>query len=257
VSWVTAGGIALLCTAVTCGAGSRSDGRRPDVVARQATTVSSLAVVKARTPRLTVPRYDTSGTYRQVRGGSPDLRAVNRALRAAVLADQRAYAAYARREKPRDAYKEHGVYQTGVDRNHLSASTIVVSALMPLTREVFPGQHGGDGWLGVTVQVPSGTRVTITDLFARPRKGLPALATAYKARLRRIYGDPCLRLYPRDYTPKVANYSAFALTPRGLAVGTWEDTSCYRVAAMVSYSALLPYLSPLGKELVAGVRRPR
>jgi len=219
--------------------------------------VSALTVIAAPTPRLPVPRYDTHGTYPQVRRGSLDLRAVNEALRAAVLADQHSYAAYARRERPRVAYKENGVYQTGIDRNYLSASTVVASALMPLTREVFPGQHGGDGWLGVTVRVPSGTRVTITDLFAQPREGLRALAAAYKARLRQIYGDPCLRLYPGDYTPTVANYRAFALTPRGLAVGSWEDTACYRVVATVRYRALGPYLSRLGQQLVAAVRRQR
>jgi hypothetical protein len=51
------------------------------------------------TPPLRVPGYDTSGTYPQVKGRNVDLRAVNAALRAAVLADQRAYTPYARRER--------------------------------------------------------------------------------------------------------------------------------------------------------------
>jgi hypothetical protein len=224
---------------------------------RDASVASPLTVTEVSTPPFAVPRYDTSGTYPHVRHTSLDLRAVNDALRAAVLADQRSYAAYARNEKPRNAYKENGVYRATIDRNYLSASTVVVSVLMPLTRELFPGQHGGDGWLGITVRVPTGTRVTITDLFAKPGEGLRALASAYKARLRRIYGDPCLRLYPGDYRPTVANYRAFALTPRGLAVGTPEDTACYRAAATVPYRVLRPHMSRLGKQLVAGVRRPR
>ena len=257
MSRLAAGGIALICTAITCGAGSRSDVRRPDVHARQATAVSSLAVVEARTPRLKVPRYDTSGTYPQVGGGSLDLRAVNRALRAAVLADQRAYAAYARREKPRVADRERGVYKTAIDRRYVSASTVVVSALIPLTAELFPGQHNGDGWLGMTIRVPSGKRATITDVFANPGQGIKVLATAWKARIRQSGGGRCLRVYPESYKPTVNNYRAFALAPSGIAVGSWEVAACYRLVAIVPYRVLEPYLSKLGSTLVAGVRRPR
>ena len=257
VSRLAAGGMALLCTAVTCGAGSRSVMRRPDAVPKRATTVSTLAVVEARTPRLTVPRYDTSGTYPQVRGGGLDLRAVNRALRAAVLADQRAYAAYAHKEKPRVAYRERGVYKTAVDRRYVSASTVVVSALIPLTTEVFPGQHNGDGWLGMTARVPSGKRLTITELFANPDQGIKVLATAWKARIRQSGGGRCLRIYPEAYRPTIRNYRAFALAPRGIAVGSWEVAACYRLVATVPYRILQPYLSELGSTLVAGVRRPR
>jgi hypothetical protein len=250
VSRLAVGGIALLCTAITCGAGSRSDARRVD-------TVSALAVVGARTPRLRVPRYDTTGTYPQVRGGTLDLQAVNRALRAAVLADQRAYAAYARKAKPRVVYRERGVYRTAVDRRYVSASRVVVSALMPLTTEVFPGQHGDDGWLGMTVRVPSGKPVTITDLFVRPDRGVKVLALAWKARIRQSGGGRCLRIYPESYKPTVKNYRAFALTPGGIAVGSWEVAACYRLVATVPYRVLQPYLSKLGSTLVAGIRRPR
>jgi hypothetical protein len=129
----------------------------------------------APTPPLPVRRYHTSGTYPQVRD-KVDLEAVNAALREAVLADQRAYTPYARKEKPRVVYRETGVYRTAVDRKLVSASTVVVSALMPATRELFPGQHEGDGWLAVTVRVPSGVRVTMSDLFANPDQGLRVLA---------------------------------------------------------------------------------
>lgn len=254
---LAAGAVALIGTAVACGAGSQGDVRGPEAIARSATTVSSLAIVQARTPRLRVPRYDTSGTYPQVTGGSMDLHAVNAALRGAVLADQRVFAPYARSEKPKVAYPDHGVYRTGADRKYVSASTVVVSALIPLTREVFPGQPGGDGWLGITVRVPSGTRVTITDLFADPGQGLRALATAWKARIRRTPGRPCLRIYSSDYRPTAEHYRAFALTPAGIAVGSREVAACYRLVATVPYPVLQPFLSKLGSTLVAGVRRPR
>ena len=51
--------------------------------------VRRLKVALAPTPRFPLPDYDTSGVYPQVGGVDLDLRAVNRALTAAVLADQR------------------------------------------------------------------------------------------------------------------------------------------------------------------------
>jgi hypothetical protein len=241
--------LALLATGAACGGGSGDAGRSG--------TVSALTVVEARTPPLPVPQFATSGTYPEVTGAGVDLRAVNAALRAAVLADQRAYAPYARREKPGVVYRERGVYRTAVDRRYVSASTVVVSALLPLTRELFPGQHEGDGWLAITVRVPSGRRVTNSDLFTNPGRGLRALAAAWKAKIRRTPGRPCLRTYPSQYRPTVANYRAFALTPSGIAVGSWEIAACYRLVATVPYRVLQPYLSELGSALIAGVRPPR
>jgi hypothetical protein len=248
--------LALLAAGAGFGGGSDRGARHPGTVATTH-AVSALRVVEARTPPLRVPRYRTSGTYPQVRGGRLDLRAVNAALRGAVVADQRSYAPYARREKPQTAYRELGAYRTAVDRRYVSASTVVVSALMPLTREVFPGQHNGDGWLAVTVRVPSGKRVMIGDLFARRDRALRALAAAWKARIRRTDGLPCLRDYPEAYTPTARNYGAFALMPTGIAVGSPEIEACYRLVATVPYRLLRPFLSPLGKVLVAGVRPPR
>jgi hypothetical protein len=182
---------------------------------------------------------------------------VNAALRKAVLADQRGFAPYARREEPGINHRLRGLYQTGINRSLLSASTVVVSALLPATRELFLGQNGGDDWLGVTVRVPSGSKVRITDLFTNADQGLRALSTEWKARIRRTGGAPCLRVYPEQYTPTVEHYRNFALTPRGIAVGTEEVAACYRLVATVPYSVMRPYLSTLGATLIAGVRPAR
>jgi hypothetical protein len=226
----------------------------PSKVSVSSSAATPLRLAVAPTPPLPVRRYDTSGTYPQVRDDKVDLEAVNAALREAVLADQRAYAPYARKEKPRVAFRESGVYRTAIDRKLVSASTVVVSALMPATREVFPGQHEGDGWLAVTVRVPSGAKVTISDLFGNPAQGLRVLASAWKARIRPTDAHPCLRIYPTTYSPTVENYRAFALTPSGLAVGSPEVAACYRLLAIVPYAVLRPHLSSLGAKLVDGVR---
>ncbi len=254
--FVTACTLALLTLGAACGCGSQAYAGRP-ATASAAATVSALTVVEARTPPLHVSGYDTSGSYIQVRGDGLDLRAVNKALRGVVLADQRAYAPYAREERSRTVYEEHGVYRTAVDRRYVSASTVMVSALMPLTREVFPGQHEGDGWLAMNVRVPSGRRVGIRELFASPARGLRALAAAWKEEIRRTRGRRCLRTYPNQYRASVANYRTFALTPRGIAVGSWEIAACYRLVATVPYGRMRPYLSTLGATLAAGVRAPR
>jgi hypothetical protein len=125
--------IALICISADWGAAARSD-VQPSGAAGM--TVSALTVVDASTPRFPVPRYDTSGTYPQVRGGGLDLRKVNAALREAVLADQREYAPDARKAA-RIPNRYRGVYRTSIDRRLLSASTVVVSALMPAT-ELYP-----------------------------------------------------------------------------------------------------------------------
>jgi hypothetical protein len=232
---------------------SSSDSSAPPKRSVGSSAATPLRLVMAPTPPLPVRRYHTSGTYPQVRD-KVDLEAVNAALREAVLADQRAYTPYARKEKPRVVYRETGVYRTAVDRKLVSASTVVVSALMPATRELFPGQHEGDGWLAVTVRVPSGVRVTMSDLFANPDQGLRVLARAWRARIRRTGAHPCIRIYPKTYSPTVENYRAFALTPSGLAVGSPEVAACYRLLATVPYAVLRPHLSSLGARLVDGVR---
>lgn len=218
------------------------------------TSAIPLTVLAAQTPPLRVPRYDTSGSYPQVRG-RVDLRAVNAALGADLRADQRGYAREALKERARQPSTDRGVYRTEINRRYLSASSVVVSALLSVTRELFPGQHGGDGWLGMTVQVPSGQRVAISDLFTNPDRGIRALAAAWQARVRRTDARPCLRIYAEAYTPTAAHYQAFALTTHGIAVGSQEVEACYRLVETVPYATLRPYLSKLGSTLISGVRQ--
>ena len=215
--------------------------------------VSALVVVRARTPPLRVAHFRTTGTYPQVVG----LHRVDAGLRRAVLADEHEYARYAHREKPKVGYRAEGVYSTAVDRRLLSASTVVVSTLMPAKRELFPGQNGGDDWLGITVRAPSGVRIVLADLFASPQGGLRVLAAAWRARIGRTSAAPCLRAYPEAYAARIRNYRASALTPRGVVVGMPEIGACYRLVATVPYRVLRPYLSDLGGALVAGVRTPK
>jgi hypothetical protein len=252
--------IATICAAVAvCAAAVSADGGRNGVDrAESAARISALTVVEAPTPRFRVPRYDTSGTYPQVLRSGLDLGKVNAALRSAVLADQRAFAPYARRGAIGTAKVYRGVYRTSIDRRLLSASTVVVSALMPAV-EQYPGGSLGKTWVAATIDVRSAKRVRITDLVADPPRALKALAAAWNTRFRRAHPGAwaCVTKDRRAHRPLARNYQYFALTPRGLAVGFWQEEACDRLLATVPYSTLRPYLSHLGSALVSGVRRPR
>ena len=67
---------------------------------------------------------------------------------------------------------------------------------------------------------------------------------------------PCVAKDLIRYRPTARNYRYFALTPNGLAVGSWLEEACTRLQATVPYTRLRPYLTSLGRQLVAGVRRP-
>jgi hypothetical protein len=126
---------------------------------------------------------------------------------------------------------------------------------MPRTREVLRGQGGG--WISATVHVPSVTRVTIGELFTDPARGLRVFGHAWRNALGRRGMRRCAYTYPELYAPSARNYRQFALTPSGFAVGVPETGVCGPWYAIVPCEPLRPHLSSLGKELVAGVRRPR
>jgi len=244
--------VAALCVAAAYGPGfAQSNARRP--IARP---VSPLTVVLTPTPRFLVPRYDTSGSIPQVTGSGIDLRDVNTALREAVLQDQRAYAPHARASVKVAGRSCRGVYHVATDRGLLSASTVVVSALLP-AQELYPCGNDGNGWVSVTVRVPSGKPVTLGQLFQDPFGGPYALGVGFFRAIAHDWRLSCVVPDLSRYQPTLHNYRDFALTPTGLALGFWQEPACNRIEAVIPYAALRPYLSPLGTGLIAGVREAR
>ncbi len=213
---------------------------------------SPLGVVSAATPRFRVARFETAGTYPQFRGTNVELQGVNRAVRDALLADQRAFEPSARRYAKHVAGRRlpsryPGYYETELDRTLISASSVVVSVLIPRARALLPLRPGSDGWLGVTVRVPSGARVLLPELFdrrARARRVLEAQIRSAE------FFDASVR---RDPAAALRN-TRFAVLPSGLAVGVVGAANQDEV--IVPYRALRPYLSPLGRALAAGARWP-
>ena len=207
--------------------------------------VSGVGLVSVQTPRFPVAGFHTYGTY--PRTDDPRLRLVNTALDDAVAADQHEFMERARRGVARAAPAVvssgyAGEYETELDRGLISASTTVVSMLLPRTREVLPARGLNDGWLGVTLEVPSGRRVRFGDLF---RDGAAALRLA-RARASKMTRGQCALL----------GSPPFAVLPSRLVVGVPSHGSCYRFTVTIPDRDLRPLLSPLGKKLTADARWP-
>src|SRR5581483_10763381 len=222
--------------------------------------VRPLKVILVNAPRFKVPGYDTRGSYLQVRSQTIGLKTVNLALRESILNDQSAYAPFAttvrkKLEGPNGPGNlTRGLYQIHVVPSLVSASTRVVSALLPRIRRAYRNEKGGEGWVSVTVRVPSGKPVTIGELFTKPA-GLRFCGARWRETLRRRR-TTCPDTYPEVYGTSTRNYRHFALAPKGLAVGVGEAGACGAWSALVPYRELRPYLSKLGQVLVSGVRQP-
>src|SRR5438045_1551729 len=131
--YAASAGLAML--AVSFGAGAGAGATR---------AAQPLRLAAARTPRFVVGLYNASGTYPQVAGGGRKLRAVNAGLRGALAADQRRYVSGI--GDPHDVGAEcGGIYATSIDPRLVSASTVVVSALLPAV-ELYPCGNDGHGW---------------------------------------------------------------------------------------------------------------
>jgi hypothetical protein len=225
--------------------------------------VAPLRLTEWTTPRVQSRFVRTFGTFPQVALRGMSLARVNAELRAAVLDDQRRFAAGLPRTRLRLA---PGLYETLSAPSLISASTVVVSMLVPMVELYPPGGGEGARWLSMTVQVHSGRRVKITDLFADSSRGLLALAAAAQKLL--IAANPCVRGSVADPTlhfsdgfdAHAANYRYFALLPSGVTIGfvngQVSGPACGRVRVTVPYSIVRPYLNSLGNLLIRGVRRP-
>jgi hypothetical protein len=252
--------LTLLALCVAVGSSCGSSGTRATKT-KLNNEALSLTIKDVRTPRFRVERYKTSGVYPEVSNGGMKLVAVNRAIRHAILADQREYAPDARwAAKFKNIYTR--VYRTVIDHRYISASTVVVSVLMPTTR-LYPGGSLGDQWLAITVRVPSGKVVSINDLFNDPNVGVKTLAKAWLERARYNSGPrnnwkSCINPYlSDDYAAKPASYREYALTQKGIVVGFPQQETCSRITETVPYSVLEPYLSKSARVLITGVRLPQ
>ncbi|WP_194904123.1 alpha/beta fold hydrolase [Catenulispora rubra] len=207
------------------------------------------------------PGYTTSGTYLQV-SGADGLDAVNAALRRLITDDQ---------QRMRDNYLQiygsatqpgsyPGIYSSDPSKGEVSATTAVVSVLIPSTG-IFPGGNDGDHWVSATMLVPSAKPVTFDSLFADPARARETISEAVLAH----FLDPgqCVAQQLADpsaparlgLAPTPDNYKHFAITPAGLTVGFDQGEigmeACDRQSFTIGWPQLRSLLSPTGRTLVA------
>jgi hypothetical protein len=221
-------------------------------------------------PEVKLNGYRTGGVIPHVVSGTARAKSVNLAIGRNIRSQQHAYVKDVRPQLA-EGYTNPaggpGIYETHVRPDLISASSTVVSALVPLT-SLLPGGTDGSNWIAVTVSVATGRVVKLADLFERT-DGMAALAARVRARILAKRG--CVRASYHDYLghqtaaegfrPTASNYQYFALTPSGLTIGIPNgqvvSPGCGRLLATVPYGQLRPYLSAQGKALTAGVRAPR
>jgi hypothetical protein len=214
---------------------------------------------------LGVPDYSTKGTFPQVAGGEVSLTTTNFALRQIVLSNEEQFADSARKEAQIPSIPEVGLglYQAAPKRRLISASSVVVSALVP-TVMYYPGGTANETWLSATVDIQSGKLLSLSDLFTDPTVGLKALASASRTKLvASISGLKAelqhlqkARLSFGGFAPTRSNFQYFALLRSGLAVGfpAYQLVYAGRTQFVIPYKVIRPYLNRLGERMVAGVQ---
>jgi hypothetical protein len=250
-------GCALLALGTSSGAAARLTGQG---------SPQSLAVFKRPLFRIHSHQH-VAGSYLQVAGRGLPLAGVNAALRAAAVSDERQDWRDLGHPPPwpSQGARSYLTYQAFPDPRFISASSVVVSALIP-TLVPPPGGNEGAWWYSVTIDVATAQAVHLGDLFHSVSPALGALAKAARRKLSAT--NPCVRGsvadsmdYARGFAPTAANYRDFALLPTGVAIGFSNDQvsgpACGRVEVTVPYRIVRPFLSKLGLRLVQGVRQPK
>jgi hypothetical protein len=270
----------VMGTAFLAGSGATSSASTPSRLDLPPSSATPVEVVRIPTPPLPVPeyRYSTSGTYPQLTGAG-SLESANQGLTDALVAYQRNYVhqiyeTYGHHYKgfilgpSRGVFDTYSHYSSPAQREHLSASTGVASALIPV-EQLYPGGNDGSTWMGLTVRVPSGSQVNLRDLFSRPKEAVPAIGRLARTRLahtnKAVYGGLNSKMdrqfLVRSFAPRVKRGAQWALTPTGFAIGYPQGlvacVPCSRIDTTIPYWRLDPYLSASGRQLIADVRWPR
>jgi pimeloyl-ACP methyl ester carboxylesterase len=207
------------------------------------------------------PDFTTSGDYVQV-SGAAGLGTVNAELRELIINDQAALRALEKNYPPHEG--PPGIYSSEPRQGQISASSAVVSALIPAASATPDAATLIQHWVSGTYLVPSGTPVSLPSLFTSLPQGLQALARFAKAGLLATNG--CVRQFNTEvgstgdagFAPTRSDYQYFAMMPAGLAIGFLDgqvsEMACGDAEVTVSWSQLRPYLSPFALQLISKLR---
>jgi hypothetical protein len=237
--------------------------------------IHSIPIREVPTQSLGVSHYVTSGTYPQV-AGSGEWRSVNRALFSSFAGTEAQFARAARNELQGLGPilpSESGLYKTAPDESLMSASSKIISIMLP-TDSAYPAGVFTEDWQSVTVLVPSGARVDLLQrLFKDPAAALRIISidTFRGISSGNSPADKCVQMLyaplkvgvgtaPGGFAPRQTNYRFMALTSDGLAIGIPQgqvaSDSCGSVSFKIRYTSLEHYLSKGGKQLISWVRQP-
>ncbi len=243
--------------------------------------IYSINVTLAGLPAVPVVNVDTLGNSITYGDSFTYNDSVNAALLDAIWADEQSFGdEYSQSVKmgfnPSPIYgvgvpvpvpAEYGVYPI---LRLISASNKVVSALLPVF-DFFPRGAYDESWISVTVEVPSGTVVSLPQLFINPDKGLAEVEALVKKEIftGSSFDDKWIRsrFSIRDYVSQLnqalsqtQNYQHWALTAGGLAIGfdpeATPDDPSKRLDFTISYAKLSQYLNEFGNLIVSEIRMP-
>jgi hypothetical protein len=230
--------------------------------------VTPLKVVQIDTPRATTTtEVEESGTYFKVLTSSSALGSVNAALQAAVRSEEDRFLTAVNKAEP---IRGPSVFKTTFVREYLSASTAVVSELLPISETLGPGGTG-ESWIATTVSVPSGRKLDIFDsMFSSSSIGLRLIAASVRHQIMNGVSsqDECVRQsqanlpeFAAGFDPTMSNFTYLSMTTKGLAVGIPQEQiggdACGGIEVTVSYAAVRSALSSEGRKLIGELRSPK
>ena len=210
-------------------------------------------------PKLPGELYVTRGKLVQLKGKGRDLRRANRAIRDGITTDQKKFIHETRQAHGASRPAKRGVYLVAPDRRLMSASSRIFSALLPSIHRPPGNQHGKD-WIGITIAVPGGDALRLSDVFVTTSSNLKSLIALASEQLRRsdaAYWSFCgPKKWPSFFRPTDRGLADFALLRDGVAFGFAQPPACTRSNVIIRYSELRPLMTELGKLAARQVRDP-
>ena len=258
-SCLVIGALALLVVS-GCSSSSKTTSTTSTVSTPPTTPLAStLTVTQVAEPALGAPFPATlKATYPQVHSPSVDLTKVNAVLRSVSIADEQQFA-HGEPVPCTGAICTKGSYTASPE---VTVASVQVVSVLTSIQGFYPGAaHPNQHWLAINVEVPSGKRIALADLFQNPIAALKLIAPVVRTNLK---DDRCIApswqgtpatAFPTGIGPTPQNYSSLALTPAGLDVGFDQGQiaaeACGSREVIVPWSVVQSSLTTLGAQWVA------
>ncbi len=229
---------------------------------------SQLGTVKISLKAIPAPQgvgVSFTGSYPVLVGLNKEINRNNTEIRNTIIEDERSFISAVNQQEiiNRQAGIEPGGYNTyEVSPRGVALANSVLASLLLAKTQAFAGGVTFSDWISITLELSTGMKVAISDLFKDPKIALAVISKRSESILES--NNSCFkgsigmkglsRLFESGLDPKSQNFRDFALTRTGLALGFPQDQiaedSCGAIEAVIPYRYLRPYLSNLGIDLV-------